>query len=173
MIRSRSNYLALAFLVGLAIVASASHAFAQAAAVPAANAVNIKPVLDFVVTLLAGLLTGLGSWSVTLFSGWLKLQKDSLVRKALTDGINTGINFAIQRAQVAAGQIGTVKIQNDIVRDATVFLVAHFPDAIKYFGLDSAAIERMILARLPVPIEPAVAAIAPAAAAPAVAPATA
>jgi hypothetical protein len=157
--------LGLLIAVTMLVLVYGHQAVAQAiASARPSYALNLKPILDALVALLAALLTGLGSWAVTRFSTYLKLQNDSQVRAVITAGVNTAIGYAITKLQASADQLGEVRTQNQVVAEATGFLAAHFPDALKYFGLTTDDLARMILARLPAPAASATPASIPAAA---------
>jgi hypothetical protein len=151
-------------LFAILIVPPGAWAQAVAAVAPPEYSLNLKPVLDAIVALLAALLTGLGSWAVTRFSTYLKLQNDSQVRAVVTAGVNTAIGYAITKLQASTADLGSVKTQNALVAEATTFMAAHFADGLKYFGLSTDDLARMILARLPAPVDPAPVPAAPAAA---------
>jgi hypothetical protein len=160
-----SRTFASALLASLIVVLVIVPALAQTASAPVTYSMNLKPMLDAIVGLLAALLTGLGSWAVTRFSTYLKLQNDSQVRAVVTAGVNTAIGYAITKLQASTADLGSVKTQNALVAEATTFMAAHFADGLKYFGLSTDDLARMILARLPAPVDPApVPAAAPAAA---------
>ncbi len=112
-------------------------------------AVDLKPLLDIGLQLLAAVLLALGTWAVTWVVRKLKLSADSEVRAYLDAALRRGIDFAIEKAQRNGEDIARVSVRSRMAADALNYAVAHVPGALRHFQLTPEKVRDLIVARLP------------------------
>lgn len=110
--------------------------------------IDISPLLDVGIELLAGILLALGSFAVWKVSTWLKLKEDDAVRGYLNEALARAVEYGKVEAK-KAGARTTVKIENVTVAAATQYAVERVPDALARFKITPEALTSMIRARLP------------------------
>ncbi len=110
--------------------------------------VDLSPILDVIVQLLAAGLMGLGSWAIARLSTKLKLSSDSEVRKYLQEALERGVSFAVGVASEKSKDLSEVEVRNEMVRDAANYVITKTPDALKSLGVTDEAVQDLVRARL-------------------------
>lgn len=116
----------------------------------------LAPVLDQLIQLAGLAVLSLGGWAIRLGAERLRLSNDAAVREYLQRGLELAVDYgrseARRRLLSANAQGGAVQSAAALSIDlAHGYVQQHYPDAIKRFGLDDEALDRMIRARLPAP----------------------
>lgn len=113
------------------------------------NGVNVTPVLNAGLEILAGLALALASLAAHKLVGWLKLSSDDKVRSYLDDAIEGALQYGLGKVgALQANGAFNVELQDKAVQLALGYVTAHVPDAVKHFGLDEAGVERLVLSKL-------------------------
>lgn len=112
--------------------------------------IDLTPLIDPIVTMLAAIVTVLAGYLVRVVAARLGVERqyaDQAVRDYLEPGLATAIEYARARIK-AAGPI-TIETREALVATAAGYAIRHFPDALKHFGINEAALREIIEARLP------------------------
>ncbi len=110
--------------------------------------IDLNPIFQVLIELLAAGLMASGTWAIARLSTKLKLSSDSEVRKYLQDAMERGVSFAVGVAKEKTKDMNEVEVRNEIVRDASNYVIAKTPDALKSLGVTNEAVQDLVRARL-------------------------
>jgi hypothetical protein len=122
---------------------------AEIVATPSPTVVDVAPAASYLLEALAGILATLVSYVGWMVSRWLKLKQDSEIRVYLERALMSGINFGKEKLAEHVGRNLRIDAKSELVAVATRYVVEAVPGALNRFGLDRAAVEKLIIARLP------------------------
>ncbi|MBX9595081.1 MAG: hypothetical protein K2X46_12005 [Roseomonas sp.] len=108
-------------------------------------------VLDHVLELVFAVLLFMGRVAIARLAEWLKLRADSEVRAYLSAGLDRAMEYGKAEARRRLGELGPGVAANVQLEAARSYVQDRFPDALKRFGVGSAALDKMLAARLPTP----------------------
>lgn len=111
--------------------------------------VDLKPLLDVGLQILAAVLLALGSWAATWLVKKLKLSADSEVRLYLDQALQRGVTYAVEHARTRGADLARVEVRNEIVAKAASYAATRVPDALKHFNVTPEQVKAMVIARLP------------------------
>ncbi len=120
-------------------------AFAQTAAPVLEYNIDLRPLLDAVWPLIVVVVTAIVGVLSRKALSWLNLSEDRMVREYLEVALVNGLELARQR--LGSVPLGTTT-KHQLVAEASNYVVGQVPDALKRFGLDEAALRRLIEARI-------------------------
>lgn len=116
--------------------------------------ISLSPIMTMLVEVLTIVLLALGGFAVNKVREKFGIEAESDVALALHAGIDRAIHFAMQKV-AERGESITVNVQNEIVANATKYIVDNFPGTLARFGLTEQRIADLVLAHLPfLPGEP-------------------
>ena len=92
--------------------------------------IDLSPLLEPVIQLLAAGLMALGSWAVARLIRRLGLQADSEVRTYLDQALRAGVEWAAEKARRVGLDQARIEVRNAMVADAVNYAVAKVPDAL-------------------------------------------
>ncbi|MDO9499021.1 hypothetical protein [Falsiroseomonas sp.] len=110
-------------------------------------------LLDHTLELLAPILLFMGRHLIARASDWLRLRADSEVRAYLEAGLVRAVEYgkAEARRRVLADRLSRDAEVNASAELARGYVQERFPDALKRFGVDASALDKMVRARMPKP----------------------
>ncbi len=111
-------------------------------------ALDISPIFDVLLELLATVLMALGTWGITLLSRKLKLSNDSEIRNYLEKALERAVDNATERAREAGKDYTQIEVRHELLRDAAQYIVNRTPDAVKHFNLSPGDVDELVRARL-------------------------
>ncbi|TXH34821.1 MAG: hypothetical protein E6Q98_18240 [Rhodospirillaceae bacterium] len=76
------------------------------------------------------------------------IELDNAVRNYLDPAIDKAVAYGQLKVTQAAGDKAEIDIHNETIAHAVNYLLARVPDALEHFGLDAAAVEQMVEARV-------------------------
>lgn len=111
---------------------------------------------DLIELLLGGAGTtvmALGAWAIARLGDWLRLRADSEVRAYLMEGLRIAVEYGQAEARRRAAEAGLAgpAARNVAAEAARDYALSRYPDALKRFNVDAAALDQMIRARMPKP----------------------
>jgi len=111
-------------------------AFAQGAA--SIGGVDVSPIVNIVLQLIAMVLLAFGAWAVARAASWLKINSNSAAVDAFDDALAKAIAAGLQSSTSVIAREGwdSVNVKNATLAAAAPILIAKFPDALKGVGLD-------------------------------------
>lgn len=110
--------------------------------------IDLTPVLDAGIDLLALVLMALGSWAIARLGRKFGLESDDRIRVYLGEALVSGIGWAKEQARKRSEDIAHVEVRNKLVAEAAGYVIERVPGAVNRFGLDRQRIEKLIEARL-------------------------
>lgn len=139
---------------------------AAAAAVPTAAApvvgpsslIDISPLLDYGIEVLAALATAVALWVTKKVTGNVL---DEGARSALYPAIENGIGSAAEYLKRQGRDLTQLEVRNELARAAAIYAAGAVPQAAKRFGFTADDIQRIAMAKLglrsdvPDPVAPA------------------
>jgi hypothetical protein len=136
------------FLLALAL--PTFPAFAQAAA--PSTRIDFGPLLnEYVWPTIGTALLALAMWLFKLLRTWLQAktglelqQYDATVRAYLDQALDRAIAYGRSKVDGHA----TIDVKSETIAHAANYALSHVPDALRRFGIDGAALERLLEARL-------------------------
>jgi len=111
--------------------------------------IDLTPLLDVGIEILAGALLAVATWAVTRFARKIGIDIDDKTRAYLRDAIAGGIDYAIKAAKAAGKDIGRVEVRNALVADAARYVLAQVPDGVRRLKLSRENVENLIRRHLP------------------------
>lgn len=115
-------------------------------------------LLDNALSVVAALLLVMGRQAIAHLADWLKLCADSEVRAYLNVGLDRAVEFgkaeARRRLLSVTSEVAGERQPNLQLELARSYVQDRFPDALARFGVDTAALDKMLTARLPLPARP-------------------
>lgn len=137
------------FLRSLAVMAvlmvAASTAFAQTSPPVLEYQIDLRPLLDAVWPLIVAVVTAIVGILARKLLSWLNLSEDRMVREYLEVAIVNGLELARQRLGTVTPGVTT---KSQVVAEASNYVVARVPDALKRFDITEATLKRLVEARL-------------------------
>lgn len=156
-----TNQFCLAVAAAILMPLLALGAYAQEAA--AGTVVNFDPfiaeVVPYVVALVGAVVAAGVAWITRLLHSWTGIQIEARHRDALQSALMNGARSAIAGYTPNGVRID---LKHPVVSEGVRFVLSSVPDAVKYFGLSPADIERHLLPKIAVvtteaaPAKPAV-----------------
>lgn len=112
--------------------------------------IDLGPILDQVVMLLAAALLAVGTWAVKKVSDKFGLENDDKIRQYLLSAVERGVEFGKHKAEEAVGDAdwSKVDVKNEMVAYAATYVLTKVPDAVKRFNLTEEGVRDLILAKL-------------------------
>ena len=110
--------------------------------------VDLSPILNVAIDLLAVVLMALGTWALAKLGRKLGLEADDQVRLYLNDALERGIGWAKEKATRDAQDLARVEVRNKAVAEAVNYVIERVPDALKHFELDEQRVKKLVEARL-------------------------
>ena len=110
--------------------------------------IDLSPVLDVGIDLLAFVCMALGSWAIARLGRKFGLDADDRVRIYFSPALAGGIGWATEQARKRSADIALVEVRGRLVAEASNYVIERVPDALNRFGLDREGIEKLIEARL-------------------------
>ena len=110
--------------------------------------IDLTPILNIAVDLLAVVLMTLGGWAVARLGRKFGLEADDQVRVYLNEALASGIGWAKERAKSKGEDFATIEVRSQAVADAANYVIERVPAAVRHFKLDEARVRQMIEARL-------------------------
>ena len=112
--------------------------------------------LDALLQLAAAGVLALGGFAINRLAGWLKLRADSEVRLYLQAALERAVEYgqAEARRRVMAGLVPREALQNAAGELARDYMQDRVPDGLARFKIETAALDKMIRARMPKPPTP-------------------
>ena len=104
-------------------------------------------LLDALLTVAVTAVLTLGGVAIRHLADWLRLRADGEVRAYLIQVLDRAVDYGLAEARRRAFD-GTKPVPAELARD---YVVSRVPDALARFGMDTAALDQMIRARLPKP----------------------
>lgn len=143
------SLLVLARVVALAlmVLGTAASVFAQTTIAPLEYHVDLRPLVNEALTLLAVILTALAAWLAKKVSTYLHLQSDAAARSFLDALFTRALALAKSRLD---GQPIALDTKSRIVAQAADYATKYGPDTLKRFGLDDDKLREVLQARLAV-----------------------
>jgi hypothetical protein len=120
-------------------------AFAQTTAPVLEYKIDLRPLLDVVWPLIAAVVAAGVSLLARKALGWLNLSEDRMVREYLEVAIVNGLELA--RQKLGSGPL-TLTSKHQAVAEASGYVIARVPDALKRFDITEASLKRLVEARL-------------------------
>lgn len=111
----------------------------------------LTPLLDHGLELAGTAVALLGARAVAKAGDYLKLRADSEVRAYLTKGLELAVEYGKAEARRRVSALAPEATANVQLETARAYVQDRFPDALKRFGVDTAALDKMLQARLPPP----------------------
>jgi hypothetical protein len=115
-------------------------------------------LLDHALAIVAPLLLLMGRQAINHLADWLKLKADSEVRGYLVDGLQRAVEFgqaeARRRLLSVTSEVARERLPDLAIEIARSYAAERYPDALKRFGVDEAALTQMLKARMPAPARP-------------------
>ena len=109
-------------------------------------------LLDIVLQLAALVILALGGLAVRRLSDWLGLRADGEVRAYLNAALDRAVEFGLAEARRRAREAGVPVPAGGIAAAAArQYARDRVPEALARFGINEAALDDMIRARLPKP----------------------
>lgn len=137
------------FLRNLAVMAvlmvAASTAFAQTTPPVLEYKIDLRPLLDAAWPLIVAVVTAIVGILARKALSWLNLSEDRMVREYLEVALVNGLELARQR--LGAVPLGTTT-KSELVAEASNYVIARVPDALKRFDISEASLKRLVEARL-------------------------
>lgn len=140
-------------LVGMAVLVVAASivclaivpAFAQTTPPVLEYRIDLRPLLDAVWPLIVAVVTAIIGIVARKVLSWLNLSEDRMVREYLEVAIVNGLELARQRLGTVTPGVTT---KSQVVAEASNYVVARVPDALKRFDITEASLKRLVEARL-------------------------
>lgn len=110
--------------------------------------IDVTPVLNLGIDLLALVLMALGSWAIARLGRKFGLEADDQIRVYLGEALVSGIGWAKEQARKRSQDMARIEVRNKLAAEAAGYVIERVPDAVKRFGLDRQRIEKLIEARL-------------------------
>lgn len=104
--------------------------------------------MTMLVEVLTIVLLALGTFAVNKVREKFGIDAESEVAQTLHAGIDRAVHFAMQKV-AERGEPITIKVKNEIVANATKYIVDNFPGTLARFGLTEQRIADLVLAHLP------------------------
>lgn len=145
-------------LVGLLVAVATGRAMAADG-----TAVSFAPLVSVAVEVLTPVVLAVATAALGVLTAWLQrrarvagLEIDDAQRAVVDQGLQKALGAGIAKVGGAAEQLAqhgklSLDIRNEVVREATVYAIAHVPDALASFGITARNADRlaeMIEARL-------------------------
>lgn len=130
-----------AFIVCLVIVP----AIAQTAPPVLEYQIDLRPLLDAVWPLIVAVVTAIVGILARKVLSWLNLSEDRMVREYLEVAIVNGLELARQKIGTVTPGVTT---RSQVVAEASNYVIARVPDALKRFDITDATLKRLVEARL-------------------------
>lgn len=115
-------------------------------------------LLDHALELVAAFLLFVGRSAIARLAEWLKLRADSEVRVYFTAGLERAVDYgkaeARRRLLSRTSEVASEQLPNLTLQIARSYVQDRFPDALRRFGIDTVALDKMLSARLPAPARP-------------------
>lgn len=111
-------------------------------------------LLDHALELVAAFLLFVGRSAIARLAEWLKLRADSEVRAYLTAGLDRAVDYGKAEARRRWLVTTPDRVANGQLELARSYVQDRFPDALRRFGIDTVALDKMLSARLPAPARP-------------------
>lgn len=112
------------------------------------TAINLAPLLNVAIQIVALVALGFVPVLVTKAASWLHIQNQSALLQRVVDIVDRGINYAQNIATTRAATV-SIGVSNPLVADAANYVIAKAPDALKALKMDSTHVADLVLARLP------------------------
>lgn len=131
--------------------ATSSLAWAQSS-----TEVNVTPITESLLAILAAVLTGVATWIGVLAKAWIATKID-LSKTDLDEKLQQRYNQAALRGiayaeSVIKGKIpDTVDTRNEFVKVAADYVIQYWPELVERFGLTPENVRDTIISRLPSP----------------------
>lgn len=151
-------YAAVAVAIGFGWMADKS--FAQVAS---QTVVDIRPfVNEFVIPFMTTVALALGSYILIRLRRWLGIQDNDKLASLADDALRNAVTYAenIAKSKIESGDWARIDVRNKVVAQAVGYVQEQIPATLKKLGFDPAtpegraAIERMVVARLPLEAVP-------------------
>lgn len=128
-------------------LAAACPALAQVAN-EASYTLDLSPILNTGIQILAAVLLAAGSWAIGRLVQKLKLDGDASVRAYLETALQVGISAAAARAKAAGASLAHPTVRSQAVADVVNYVTPKVPDALARFGITPDHLASMVTARL-------------------------
>lgn len=135
----------LLILCGLAVLSFCVPALANASTTTA----DLRPLWGYGVDLVITLASVMGAWVIRRLTVWLNLHEDSRVRQYLDDALARALQYAVEVLLRRGEDLAVVTVRDELVAVAASYAASAVPDALRRFGVDGPALERLLRARLP------------------------
>lgn len=139
------KFFAVFALLATIILAAPIAALAQ----EANSTVNLDPflaeVVPYLMTLLAAIVTAAIAWASKKLNDWTGIQIEAKHREALQSALLNGARAAIARN---LPQGVNIDVKSVALKEGIDFVLKSVPDAVAYFGLTPADIEKHLIPKL-------------------------
>lgn len=112
-------------------------------------AIDITPLVNVGLELLAGALLALGSWAVARLAGKIGIEMDDKARAYVREAVTGGLDYALKEAKRAGQDLGHIEVRNALVASAANYVVAQVPDGVRRLKLSRGNVENMVRRLLP------------------------
>lgn len=120
-------------------------AFAQTTPPVLEYRIDLRPLLDAVWPLIVVVVTAIVSILARKVLSWLNLSEDKMVREYLEVALGNGLELARQR--IGASPL-TLTTKHQVIAEASDYVIARVPDALKRFDITEPALKRLVEARI-------------------------
>lgn len=113
--------------------------------------VDVTPISNYIIEIIAGVIGAIAIWGFTLFRSWIKgktgIDFDFKLEDRILKAISYGENIAKQKLEQS--QWDSLDFRNETVAAALEYLVDHVPEIAKgKLGLTPEAVSKMIIAMI-------------------------
>ena len=110
--------------------------------------IDLTPVLDMGIDLLAVVLMGLGTWALAKLGRKFGLEADDQIRLVLQEALEKGVGYARERAREQGDDFARIEVRNAAAATAANYVIGRVPQAAAHFGLNEDGLRELVRARL-------------------------
>jgi len=110
--------------------------------------IDLSPVINIVVMLLAGLLSAVGAWALAAVRRKFDIDAQSQLGQVMDQALNRGLDYAVQRARALGVAHAKVPISNELLATAATYVIGAVPRTMQQLGVSERDIVDKLTARL-------------------------
>jgi hypothetical protein len=111
--------------------------------------VDLSPLTDYLINLIAAGLLAAVLWILRLFGRWLNLSEQDSARIYVQDAAKRAVDFAVKYGREYARAHSKFPVRSKLVEEAFDYLMDAVPGGLRKLNITDEQARKMILARLP------------------------
>jgi len=123
-----------------------------------ATSIDLSPLFEQLIQLLAAVLLGVGLWAARRLLRWLEtnaytaqIVRDRQLEQVMEKAVRGAVGYAEEWAYQLGKDRARVDVRNEMAREAVRYVLHSVPAAVTHFGLTRERVAQLVYSRLPTP----------------------